>query len=135
MFWNVARAREWDFIVEKVWRYCTVGHLRGNQDYIYLNLAVFTHLHVSFASLENSVISVTKENFPRNRSNCFRRKKINKFYCKIGNQLFNKFTICYHFWFYLAPNISERNKIALNGIIENFQHFLQCTKQTKISMV
>jgi len=100
-------------------------------------LAVFTHFHDSFASLQNSVISVTKENFPRNSGNCFRKKQITKFYCKIGNQLFNKFSVLPLVSFLLlfcSKNLTKE-KDCLECHVWNFQHFLKCTKQIKISMV
>jgi len=45
---------------------------------------VFTHFHVSFASFENWVISVTKKEFPRNSSNCFQREKSPDFTVKLA---------------------------------------------------
>jgi len=71
-------------------------------------LVVFTHLNVSFASLENSVISVTKKDFPRNSSNCFRREK---------SLFFNKYDIWYGFCCYLARPISKVHRFRPRSAI------------------
>ena len=47
-------------------------------------LAEFTHFHVSFASFENWVISVTIKDIPRNSSNCFRRKNSPDYTAKLA---------------------------------------------------
>jgi len=47
-------------------------------------LAVLTHFHVSFASFENWVKSVTIKVIPRNTSNCFQREKSPDFVVKLA---------------------------------------------------
>jgi len=60
-------------------------------------------------------------------------KKITKFHFQIGNQLLNKLTSGFFFAF-IFLQISQK-KTALNVTFENFQQFLKCTTQIKISGV
>jgi len=85
--------------------------------------AVFTHFHVSFVSLENSVISVTKENFPRNRSNCFRRKKSPSFTVKLEINFSINLTSGFFFAFIFLQISQKKEKDRLEC---NIRKFLTC---------
>ena len=83
-------------------------------------LALFTHFHVSFASFENWVISVTKENLPRNRSNCFRRKKSPNFTVNLAINFSINLTSGFLFAFMLVQKSQKKEKDRLEFHIWTF---------------
>ena len=126
-----------NFTARMVWRYCAVAHLRENHDYLYLNYGCVHPFPCFFCFTWEFGNMSPKNNCPRNSSNCFRKKQITKFHCKIGNQLFNKFSIVPLVSFLLlfsSKNLTKA-KDRLECHVGNFQHLLKSTKQIKISMV
>ena len=74
----------------EVLRSCTSSRKR---DHHYLNFGYVRPFPCFFCFTWEFGNMSPKNNCPRNSCNCFRKKQITKFHCKIGNQLFNKFSI------------------------------------------
>ena len=94
-------------------------------------LVVFTHFHVSFASLENSEISVTKKKFPRNISNCFRWKKSPNFTVKLEINFSINLTSGFFFAFILLLISQKKEKDRLECHIWKFSTFSEMHKANK----
>jgi len=63
-----------------------------------------------FASVENSVMSVTKKPVEERAATVF-EKKVAKLFDNVGNQLFNKFNISGIFLLLFSPNASENDEV------------------------
>ena len=63
-----------------------------------------------FASVENSVRSLTKKGFEERAATVF-EKKVAKLFDHVGNQLFNKFNISGIFLLLFSPNASENDEV------------------------
>ena len=61
-----------------------------------------------FASVENSVMSVTKKGFEEKAATVF-EKKVAKLFDTVGNQLFNKLNISGIFLLLISPNALEND--------------------------
>jgi len=61
-----------------------------------------------FASVENSVMSVSKKGFEETAATVF-EKKVAKLFDNVGNQLFNKLNISGIFLLLFSPNASEND--------------------------
>jgi len=59
-----------------------------------------------FASVENSIMSVSKKGFEERAATVF-EKKVAKLFDNVGNQLFNKLNISGIFLLLFSPNASE----------------------------
>ena len=91
-FWNVARAREWISLRE--WSGGTAQlHIFEETWSSLFEFWLCSPISMIFCFTWEFGNMSPKNNCPRNSSNCFRKKQITKFHCKIGNQLFNKFSI------------------------------------------
>jgi len=113
------------FTARMVWRYCAVAHLRGNQDYLYLNFGCVHPFPCFFCFTWEFGNILPKDNCPRNSSNCFRKSKSPNFTVKLAiNFSINLVSYhWYHFCFYLAPKISQKKKTAFNVMFEIFNIF------------
>ena len=61
-----------------------------------------------FASVENSVMSVSKKGFEERAATVF-EKKVAKLFDSVGNQLFNKLNISVIFLVLFSPHASEND--------------------------
>jgi len=61
-----------------------------------------------FASVENSVMSVSKKGFEERVATVF-EKKVAQLFDNVGNQLFNKLNISRIFLLLFSPNASEND--------------------------
>jgi len=125
MFWNVARAREWISLREWSGGTAQLHIFEGTMSISIWFMAVFTHFHVSFASLENSVICHQKTTVQETAATVFEKNKSPNFTVKLEiNFSINLVSYhWYHFCFYLAPKISQKQKTALNVMLEIFNIF------------
>ena len=77
-----------------------------------------------FASVENSVMSVSKKGFEERAATLF-EKKVAKLFDNVDNQLFNRFNIAGIFLFLFSPNASKMTKFVLNDLSEDIKLFLE----------